>query len=129
MVKDFILHRTVTTHAIRPLAVGARVCNPRKLDNRKQQESNDYLRTKNQVLKASEIFVDLIPVLEEMEFPPFHYWELGGELEDSAKAQKNLAKWMLPCFGGIIFLLVWQFNSRAPGPGRIHREQRHCHDR
>jgi len=66
---------------------------------------------KNQVLMASEMFALLEPVLAEMAFPPFHYWELGGELEDSAKAQKNLAKWMLPCFGGIIFLLVWQFNS------------------
>ena len=46
-----------------------------------------------------------------MEFPKNHYWEVGGELEDAARAQRNLAKWMLPCFGGIIFLLVWQFNS------------------
>jgi len=34
-----------------------------------------------------------------------------GELEESAKAQKKLAKWMLPCFGFIVVLLVWQFNS------------------
>ncbi|HJN11403.1 MAG TPA: Gfo/Idh/MocA family oxidoreductase, partial [Pirellulaceae bacterium] len=29
MVKNFTFHRTVTTHAIRPSAVGTRVCNPR----------------------------------------------------------------------------------------------------
>jgi multidrug efflux pump subunit AcrB len=46
-----------------------------------------------------------------MEFPTGHYWQVGGELEDSAKAQRNLAKWLLPCFGGIVFLLVGQFNS------------------
>jgi multidrug efflux pump subunit AcrB len=66
---------------------------------------------KNQVLKASEIFTALKPTLDGMEFPKNHHWEVGGELEDSARAQKNLAKWMLPCFGGIVFLLVWQFNS------------------
>jgi multidrug efflux pump subunit AcrB len=66
---------------------------------------------KNQVLKASEIMKALQPTLAKMEFPKRHYWEVGGELEDAAEAQQNLAKWMLPCFGGIIFLLVWQFNS------------------
>ena len=78
---------------------------------RYNQERTITVSAKNQVLKASEMFAHLETVLEEMDFPPFHYWEVGGELEDSAKAQKNLAKWMLPCFGGIIFLLVWQFNS------------------
>ncbi len=78
---------------------------------RYNQERTITVSAKNQVLKASEIFGALKPTLEEMKFPKNHYWEIGGELEDSAKAQKNLAKWMLPCFGGIVFLLVWQFNS------------------
>jgi multidrug efflux pump subunit AcrB len=78
---------------------------------RYNQERTITVSAKNQVLKASEIFAALKPTLEEMTFPKNHYWEVGGELEDSAKAQKNLAKWMLPCFGGIIALLVWQFNS------------------
>ena len=75
------------------------------------QERTITVSAKNQVLKASEIFAALKPTLAEMEFPKNHYWEIGGELEDSAEAQHNLAKWMLPCFGGIVFLLVWQFNS------------------
>jgi multidrug efflux pump subunit AcrB len=78
---------------------------------RYNQERTVTVSAKNQVLKASEIFAALRPTLDAMEFPKHHYWEIGGELEDSAKAQKNLAKWMLPCFGGIVFLLVWQFNS------------------
>jgi multidrug efflux pump subunit AcrB len=78
---------------------------------RYNQERTITVSAKNQVLKASEIFAALTPTLEAMDFPKHHFWELGGELEDSAKAQKNLAKWMLPCFGGIVFLLVWQFNS------------------
>ncbi|MGD9241611.1 MAG: efflux RND transporter permease subunit, partial [Desulfobacterales bacterium] len=78
---------------------------------RYNQERTITVSAKNQVLKASEIFEALKPTIDAMEFPKHHFWELGGELEDSARAQKNLAKWMLPCFGGIVFLLVWQFNS------------------
>ena len=78
---------------------------------RYNQERTITISAKNQVLKASQIFAALKPTIDEMEFPKNHYWEMGGELEDSAEAQQNLAKWMLPCFGGIVFLLVWQFNS------------------
>jgi multidrug efflux pump subunit AcrB len=78
---------------------------------RYNQERTITVSAKNQVLQASEIFAVLKPTLEGMEFPKNHYWAVGGELEDSARAQKNLAKWLLPCFGGIVFLLVWQFNS------------------
>ena len=78
---------------------------------RYNQERTITISAKNQVLKASEIFAALKPTLDKMDFSKNHYWEVGGELEDSTTAQKNLAKWMLPCFGGIVFLLVWQFNS------------------
>ena len=78
---------------------------------RYNQERTITVSAKNQVLKASEIFAALKPTLDQMDFPKNHFWEVGGELEDAARAQRNLAKWMLPCFGGIIFLLVWQFNS------------------
>jgi multidrug efflux pump subunit AcrB len=78
---------------------------------RYNQERTITVSAKNQVLKASEIFAALTPTLEAIDFPKHHFWELGGELEDAARAQKNLAKWLLPCFGGIVFLLVWQFNS------------------
>jgi multidrug efflux pump subunit AcrB len=78
---------------------------------RYNQERTITVSAKNQVLKASEIFAALVPTIEAMEFPKYHFWELGGELEDAARAQRNLAKWLLPCFGGIVFLLVWQFNS------------------
>jgi multidrug efflux pump subunit AcrB len=78
---------------------------------RYNQERTITVSAKNQVLKASEIFAALKPTIDAMEFPKNHFWELGGELWDAAKAQRNLVKWMLPCFGGIVFLLVWQFNS------------------
>jgi multidrug efflux pump subunit AcrB len=78
---------------------------------RYNQERTITVSAKNQVLKASEIFAGIKPTLDGMNFPKKHYWEVGGELEDSARAMKSLLKWMLPCFGGIVFLLVWQFNS------------------
>jgi len=78
---------------------------------RYNQERTIIISAKNQVLKASEIFAALTPTLDAMDFPKNHYWEVGGELEDAARAKRNLAKWLLPWFGGIVFLLVWQFNS------------------
>ena len=78
---------------------------------RYNQERTITVSVKNQVLKASEIFAALKPTLDEMSFPKNYYWHVGAELEDSGTAQSNLAKWLLPCFAGIIFLLVWQFNS------------------
>ena len=78
---------------------------------RYNQERTITVSAKHQVFKASELFDKLKSTFDRIEFPKYHYWEVGGELEDSAKAQKNLAKWLLPCLGGIVFLLVWQFNS------------------
>ena len=43
MVKNFTFHRTVTTHAIRPSAVGTRVCNPRKLGQSRTTRSKRVL--------------------------------------------------------------------------------------
>ena len=51
MVRDFIPTEPWPTHAIRPPALGTRVCDPRKLGPSQQQEANDYLQTENRVLK------------------------------------------------------------------------------
>jgi multidrug efflux pump subunit AcrB len=78
---------------------------------RYNQERTITISVKNQELKASEIFAILKPTLDSMNFPKHYSWHVGAELEDSGIAQKNLAAWLLPCLGGIVFLLVWQFNS------------------
>ena len=78
---------------------------------RYNQERTITVSAKNEGLKAAEMFAYLKPTLDGMEFPTNHYWQVGGEIEDSAKAQKHLIAWVLPCFLGIVFLLVWQFNS------------------
>ena len=78
---------------------------------RYNQKRTITVSVKNQVLLASEILAAVKPTLDGMNFPENHHWHVGAELEDSATAQRNLKSWLLPCFGGIVALLVWQFNS------------------
>jgi multidrug efflux pump subunit AcrB len=78
---------------------------------RYNQERTIKVSAKNQVMKAVELFEQIKPTLDRLKFPKGHYWEMGGELENSAKAMGKLAKPLFPCFAAIIILLVWQFNS------------------
>lgn len=78
---------------------------------RYNQERTITVSAKNQTLKATEIFEKIKPALANMDFPKNHHWEIGGELEDSATAMASLMQWLPACLGGMIFLLVWQFNS------------------
>jgi multidrug efflux pump subunit AcrB len=78
---------------------------------RYNQERTIEVSAKHQILKAVELFEQIKPTLDGLEFPLNHYWEMGGELENSAKAMGKLAKPLLPCFAAIVILLVWQFNS------------------
>ena len=78
---------------------------------RYNQERTIKVSAKHQVLKAVELFEQIKPTLDQLEFPPQHHWEIGGELENSAKAMKKLSKPLFPCFAAIVLLLVWQFNS------------------
>jgi multidrug efflux pump subunit AcrB len=104
--------RTSTGESV-PLSQVADVYTVGTLDRimRFNQERTITVSAKNEGLKASEMFARLKPTLDGMEFPQNHYWQVGGEIEDSAKAQSHLIAWLLPCFAGIVFLLVWQFNS------------------
>ena len=79
--------------------------------HRYDQDRTITVSAKHQKMPSSEMFTRLEPVLNEMDFPPGHYWEVGGELEDSADAQTKLASWFPPCFLLITALLIWQFNS------------------
>jgi multidrug efflux pump subunit AcrB len=78
---------------------------------RYNQERTIKVSAKHQVLKAIELFEQIKPTLDQMEFPQQHHWEMGGELENSAKAMQKLSKPLFPCFAAIVILLVWQFNS------------------
>ncbi len=78
---------------------------------RYNQERTIKVSAKHQVLTAGELFGQIKPTLDSLTFPLNHHWEMGGELESSAKAIDKLSKPLLPCFAAIIILLVWQFNS------------------
>ena len=79
--------------------------------HRYNQERTITVSAIHQTLSAVEMLLRLKPILDGMDYPPGHYWELGGELEDSADAQAKLGAWFPPCFLLIIGLLIWQFNS------------------
>lgn len=55
------------------------------------------------------------PTLDALDLPAGHRWELGGELADQAEANANLFGLLPIAFGGIIVLLVGQFNSFRKG--------------
>lgn len=78
---------------------------------RYNQERTITVSAIHPALKCVELFDKIKPTLDKLEFPANHHWEIGGELEDSAKAIKKLSKPLLPCLGAIVILLVWQFNS------------------
>jgi multidrug efflux pump subunit AcrB len=66
-------------------------------------------------LQAAELEEALSPALDKImeDLPPRHFWEWGGESENSAKAQNALAIFIPHCLGAMILLMVWQFNSYA----------------
>ena len=78
---------------------------------RYNQEICVTVSAKNTMLSASEIFAEMKPILAGINFPPGTNWEIGGEIEESAKAQRRLMIWFPICFLFIVVLLVWQFNS------------------
>ncbi len=78
---------------------------------RRGQQRTVTISAKHPTLKADQIYAALSPALESLDLPTGHEWELGGELEQSAKAQAYLFANMPYAIAGIILLLVWQFNS------------------
>ncbi len=78
---------------------------------RRGQERTVTISAKHPVLKADQIYAALRPAIDALNLPPGYQWQLGGELEQSAKAQGYLFANMPYALAGIVLLLVWQFNS------------------
>ncbi|MGI9525135.1 MAG: efflux RND transporter permease subunit [Hyphomicrobiaceae bacterium] len=78
---------------------------------RRGQERTVTISAKHPVLKADQIYEAMRPAIEALDLPPGYQWQMGGELEQSAKAQGYLFANMPYALAGIVFLLVWQFNS------------------
>ena len=79
--------------------------------SRFDQERTVTIEAKHQFLKAGELFAAIRPGLDALDLSRGHYWEVGGELEDSVEAQEKLFGNMPLAVLGIFVLLVWQFNS------------------
>lgn len=78
---------------------------------RRGQQRTITISAKHQTLKADQIYTALKPAIESLGLPEGYNLALGGELEQSAKAQGYLFANMPYAIAGIILLLVWQFNS------------------
>ncbi len=78
---------------------------------RRGQERTITISAKHQFFKAAQIYEALKPAIDELDLAPGYHWEMGGELEQSVKAQGYLFANMPLAAAGIVFLLVWQFNS------------------
>lgn len=83
---------------------------------RRNFENTITVSARNPALYAQELQQKLLPLLEAHALPPGYRMEWGGEIEDSAKAQKALFANLPLCLAIAFILLVWQFNSiRRPG--------------
>jgi multidrug efflux pump subunit AcrB len=73
------------------------------------------IEAKHSWLQAAELEKALQPALDEImkDLPPGHFWEFGGETENSTKAQTALAIFLPHALGAMFLLMVWQFNSYA----------------
>jgi multidrug efflux pump subunit AcrB len=78
---------------------------------RRDQQRTITVSAKHPVLKADQIYAALKPAIDSLDLPQGYDLALGGELEQSAKAQGYLFANMPFAIAGIILLLVWQFNS------------------
>ncbi len=79
--------------------------------SRRDQERTITVEGKHAYMKANQLFAALMPAIEALDLSPGHYWEVGGELEDSVEAQEALFGNMPLAGLAVIVLLIWQFNS------------------
>ncbi len=78
---------------------------------RRNFENTITVSARNPDLFAAQLQAKLLPYLKAQPFPPGYRYEWGGEIEDSAKAQKALFANLPLCLTLAFILLVWQFNS------------------
>lgn len=102
-----------TTGASVPLTQVAELTPEWKLSHVKRRDFEPTITVsgRNPDMYAAELKEALQPYLDEISFPPGYRYEWGGEIEDSAKAQKALFANLPLCLMLAFILLVWQFNS------------------
>lgn len=82
---------------------------------RLDQQRTLTVEARNPGLGAPGLVASLSETLEGLDLPAGHRWELGGEVEDQGEANENLFGLLPIALGGIVILLVGQFNSFRKG--------------
>lgn len=82
---------------------------------RLDQRRTVTVEARNLGIGANALVDAVRPTLDRLDLPAGHSWALGGELADQAEANANLFGLLPLAFGGIVILLVGQFNSFRKG--------------
>lgn len=82
---------------------------------RRNQQRAITVEGRNPNLSAPDLLARIMPMLDQLDLPPGHRWETGGEVEDQEEANGKLFGLLPLALGGIVLLLVGQFNSIRKG--------------
>ncbi len=82
---------------------------------RRNQERVLTVDARNPTIPAPQLLQAVAPVLDALDMPAGHRFEIGGEIEDQAEANEKLFGMLPLALAGIIVLLVGQFNSFRKG--------------
>jgi multidrug efflux pump subunit AcrB len=82
---------------------------------RRNQQRTLTVEARNPNLPAPDLFEAIMPTLDALDLPAGHRWEAGGEIEDQQEANEKLFGLLPLALGGIVILLVGQFNSFRKG--------------
>ena len=82
---------------------------------RRNQERTLTVAARNPNLPAPDLLAAITPTIAALDLPPGYRVEVGGEIADQAEANGNLFGLLPLALGGIVILLIGQFNSFRKG--------------
>lgn len=82
---------------------------------RRNQQKTLTVEARNPDIPSPVLLESIRETLDKLDLPAGHRWEIGGEIEDQAEANEKLFGLLPLAFGGIIVLLIGQFNSFRKG--------------
>lgn len=82
---------------------------------RRNQQRTLTVEARNPNIPSPDLLAAITPVLDTLDLPAGHRFEIGGEVEDQAEANSKLFGLLPIALAGIIVLLVGQFNSFRKG--------------
>ena len=82
---------------------------------RRNQQRTLTVEARNPNVPAPKLLAAVQPALDALEMPTGHRFEIGGEIEDQAKANEKLFGLLPLALSGIVLLLIGQFNSFRKG--------------